>query len=78
MTESKDLAIVSQLAHLYDQMGNEEKAMVLTEPILAADPYNIAAAVNLGTHLVKRGRAQEAIDVWRKALARNPALPGRG
>ena len=72
----RDVPILSQLSQFHDRMGQEQLAMELCERIVTLDDSNTAAAVNLGTYLIKRGRAADAMTAWRKALARNPALTG--
>jgi tetratricopeptide (TPR) repeat protein len=70
----QDVAVLAQLAQIYDRMGQEDKATALCERIVRIDPAQIAAATNLGSYYMKRGRAQEAISLWRNALTRNPGL----
>jgi putative inorganic carbon (HCO3(-)) transporter len=71
-----DLLAASQLAQIYDRLGEEEKAMTLAERVVRLDPSRAAVAVNLGAYWIKRGRGAEAIRLWQDALARNPGLTG--
>ena len=48
--------------------------MTLSERAVRLDPSLVAVAVNLGTYYIKRGRAHEAIGLWKDALSRNPGL----
>lgn len=70
----KDIPLLLQLAQYYERMADEDRAEKLYAQILAADPANATAAVNLGTYQIRRGNATEAMALWLKALARNPAL----
>jgi len=72
----KDVAVLAQLAQFYDAMGDEERAMELSERILALDPGHLAATINLGTYRVKRGQVAEAIALWERALAKAPGSTG--
>jgi tetratricopeptide (TPR) repeat protein len=74
--DPQDIPVLSQLAQLYDGMGDEETAMAFCERIVRAKPANATAAINLGTYWIKRGRVREAIDLWQAALLRNPGLTG--
>ena len=69
-----DVLVLSQLAQIYDQSGDENQAMVISERVIRLDPTQVAVAVNLGTYYMKRGRAREAMRLWVDALARNPGL----
>jgi tetratricopeptide (TPR) repeat protein len=69
-----DVLVLSQLAQIYDQSGDENQAMALSERVIRLDPAQVAVAVNLGTYYIKRGRAREAMRLWTDALARNPGL----
>jgi tetratricopeptide (TPR) repeat protein len=70
----EDTLVLSQLAQLYDQAGDEDQAMALAERVVRLDPAQVAIAVNLGSYYIKRGRAREAMRLWTDALSRNPAL----
>lgn len=74
LRKADDVPALSQLAQIYDRLGDEEKAMALCERILRAEPTQAAAAINLGTYRMQRGRAREAMRLWEDALTRNPAL----
>jgi tetratricopeptide (TPR) repeat protein len=69
-----DVAVLAQLAQLYDLAGDEERAIALSERAVRLDATQVAVAVNLGTYYVQRGRAREAMRLWTDALSRNPAL----
>jgi hypothetical protein len=69
-----DVLVLSQLAQIHDQSGDENQAMVLSERVIRLDRAQVAVAVNLGTYYIKRGRAREAMRLWTDALARNPGL----
>jgi tetratricopeptide (TPR) repeat protein len=62
------------LAQLYDLTGDSAKAMGLFERILRLDPGQVSIAITLGTYYAQRGRAPEAIRLWKDALSRNPGL----
>jgi tetratricopeptide (TPR) repeat protein len=70
----EDILVLAQLAQLYDQSGDEDRAMALSERIVRLDPAQVAVAVNLGTYYIKRGRTREAMRLWTDALSRNPGL----
>lgn len=72
--DPSDVLVLSQLAQLHDQSGNESAAMALSERVVRLDPAQVAVAVNLGTYYIKRGRAREAMRLWTDALARSPGL----
>jgi len=71
-----DVAVLAQLAQLYDLAGDEDRAIALSERAVRLDATQVAVAVNLGTYYVQRGRAREAMRLWTDALSRNPALTG--
>ncbi len=70
----RDVAVLAQLAQLYDRAGQEDRAQLLYERVLRLDPVETAAAVNLGGYLMKKGRAAEAMALWESALRRNAGL----
>ena len=72
--DPKDTLVLAQLAQFYDQSGDEDSAMALSERVIRLDPAQVAVAVNLGTYYIKRGRAREAMRLWSDALSRNPGL----
>jgi Tetratricopeptide repeat/Cytochrome c554 and c-prime len=72
--DPKDVLVLAQLAQFYDQMGDENSAMALSERVIRLDPAQVPVAVNLGTYYIKRGRAREAMRLWTDALSRNPGL----
>src|SRR5829696_8988740 len=57
-------------------MGQDENAAALYTQILQLDPGHTTAAVNLGTHQIRQGKAKEAMALWLRALGRNPSLIG--
>jgi Tetratricopeptide repeat/Cytochrome c554 and c-prime len=69
-----DARVASQLAQLYDRMGNEQKACELYAQAVASDPAAIAPKVNLGTCLAKQGRLGESINVWADVVSRSPGM----
>jgi len=71
-----DVAVLAQLAQLYDLAGDEDLAIALSERAVRLDATQVAVAVNLGTYYIQRGRAREAMRLWTDALSRNPALTG--
>ena len=50
------------------------RAAQLYESVLRDNPYEPVALVNLGSHLARQGRSDEAGRLWERALATNPAL----
>jgi Flp pilus assembly protein TadD len=71
-----DIAVASQLAQIYDRIGNADRAAALYERVLAAEASNVAAAINLGTLLAQQGRTADAIRLWEGALKRAPGHTG--
>jgi len=71
-----DVAVLAQLAQLYDLAGDEDRAIALSERVVRLDASQVAVAVNLGTYYIQRGRTREAMRLWTDALSRNPALTG--
>ena len=55
--DPEDVAVLAQLAQLYDLGGDEDQAIALSERALRLDATQVAVAVNLGTYYVQRGRA---------------------
>ncbi len=72
--DPEDVAVLAQLAQLYDLSGDEDRAIALSERAVRLDRAQVAVAVNLGTYYIQRGRAREAMRLWADALSRNPAL----
>jgi Tfp pilus assembly protein PilF len=72
--DPKDTLVLAQLAQFYDQSGDEDSAVALSERVIRLDPAQVAVAVNLGTYYMKRGRTREAMRLWTDALSRNPGL----
>jgi hypothetical protein len=70
----EDVKVASELAQLYDRMGDEEKACNIFARIVASDKTDIRAALTLGVCLAKEGKIQESIRLWQGVLARDPAL----
>jgi hypothetical protein len=69
-----DIPALVQLANLYGYGGQEEQAIALYEKAIGADSSQVVAATNLGTHLMKIGRADEAMHLWSDVLTRSPGL----
>lgn len=69
-----DAKVASQLAQLYDRMGNEQKACELYAQAVASDPAAIAPKVNLGTCLAKQGKLEESMKAWADVVARSPGM----
>ena len=71
-----DIAVLSQLAQIYDRQGKEEPARSLYESILKLEPKHPTAAANLAVIRIKAGRSGEAISLWQISLHTNPAQTG--
>jgi hypothetical protein len=69
-----DPAIAAQLAYTWDLIGDHDTAEALYRQALKADPENLTALSNLGTHLAQKGQIAQAGDLWRKALTIDPGL----
>ena len=74
--DSGDVAVLQQLAQIYDRRGETEQAVSLYQRILRMDQTEVAARVNLASIYARRGRSAEAIALWKAALARDPGLTG--
>jgi tetratricopeptide (TPR) repeat protein len=61
-----------QLAHLLNDSGFKEKAVVRYEEYLKLDPRNADVIVDLGVCYYETGRNKEAIEVMEKALTIQP------
>ena len=76
--QPNDIPALVQLAHLYGYRGEEDQAIVLYERAVRADPTRVVAATNLGTYLIKKGRATRPCvsgpTSWREA----PVSKSRG
>ena len=70
-----DSKVATQLAQLFDKMGNDSRACALYERA-AADPDAIAVAINHGNCLARNGRTKESIAVWQGVLKRSPGEEG--
>ena len=71
-----DVPLLAQLAQFHERMGRQEPATTLYSQILTLDPTHPAAAINLGTALIRQGKSTEAIALWLRVLAANPGLIG--
>ena len=73
-----DGAVAAELGYTNDVGGDAGKAQALYEQALKADSENLLALTNLATHLAQAGRVNEAVGLWKKALAINPGsqVPG--
>jgi hypothetical protein len=72
----KDLAVLSQLAQIYDRQGKEDAAGPLYEAVLKLDSRHASSNANLGVIRVKQGQVDAAIALWRSSLRANPAQTG--
>jgi len=70
-----DSKVATQLAQLFDKMGNDSRACELYERA-SVDPEAIAAAINHGNCLARNGRAKESIAVWQGVLKSSPGEEG--
>lgn len=75
---AKDANLLAQLAYTDDLSRQPAKAEKLYQEALAADPENLLALTNLGTHLAMQGDFGKAIELWQKAVAINPGLQASG
>lgn len=57
------------------QMGHIERAEALLRELLAAEPGNLEAAVNLANALVLLRRPSEALELFKAASAADPSIP---
>jgi len=73
---ARDPDLNAQLAYLLARDGRNDQAERLYREVLAADPENIAALMNLGTLLAQSGRKSAAKNLWQRVLAINPRQPG--
>ena len=73
-SDASDEKVATQLAQLYDRMGNEPRACEIYAAVVAANPNAIAPAVNLGACLAKRGEIEQSIRLWTEVLKRSPSL----
>jgi tetratricopeptide (TPR) repeat protein len=78
-----DTDVVHEFVHAVSldvnpRFGNNPRwlweAVALYERAVRADPSQVVAASNLGTYLMKKGRATEAMRLWSDVLARSPGL----
>jgi tetratricopeptide (TPR) repeat protein len=69
-----DPKLLSQLAWLYDRLGDEDRAIAYYERALELDAAQPAAAITLGALYAKRANLEAAIRLWKDALERNPGL----
>ncbi len=70
--DPNDTAVGSQLAQLYDRMGQEPAACEIYGQIAKTPVPPPAAAINWGTCLAKQGRVPESIPFWRSVTVRSP------
>jgi len=71
--QPSDTTVASQLAQLYDRMGQESQACAIYAGIMKTPLPPPAAATNWGTCLAKAGRLTESIPVWRSVTDRSPS-----
>ena len=62
----------ANLAHLFLDQGNFDKAWKHFEEAMRASPGNVAFMINFGIDLGRRGRIREAEFVFRRALSLDP------
>jgi hypothetical protein len=75
-SQPDDARVATQLAQLFDRMGQERKACEIYARVLKIQPEAIAAAINLGTCLAKENRLEESMRLWADVLGRSPGHEG--
>jgi hypothetical protein len=73
-----DSEVQVRLADLEERAGNSSGALALYRAALLQDANSVVAMVNLGRLYGSRGMLDEAIQLWREALKRNPCLAEAG
>ncbi len=71
--QPSDTPVASQLAQLYDRMGQDNKACEIYGEIHKTPFPPPAAAINWGTCLAKEGRLTESIPIWQGVTERSPS-----
>jgi predicted CXXCH cytochrome family protein len=69
---SNDIPAMVQLAHLYGNVGEPERAIALYEKAVDADASQVVAANNLAAYRMQGDRTGDAIKLWSGVLARSP------
>ncbi len=69
-----DAAALVYLAEFYRDAGDDAHAFPIYEQVWRMDRTQYAAAAALGAYQMQRGNLAEAIQLWRDALAVNPAM----
>jgi len=77
-TSKGDSEVQVRLADLQERAGKSSEASVLYQAALRQDANAVVAMVNLGRIYGSRGLLDEAIQLWREALKRNPCLAEAG
>jgi Flp pilus assembly protein TadD len=72
-TSAEDVRVGSALAELYDHVGDEATGCRLFTDVVASDPTDVRASLNLGICLAKQGQLQESVRLWRDAIERDPS-----
>ena len=67
-----DPALLSSLAYIEQQRGNDSQARELYEDALKYDPNSLDAATNLGVLDAKEGHVEKAVKLWQSAFERAP------
>jgi tetratricopeptide (TPR) repeat protein len=64
----------SQLARVYQESGQTDKAMALIEKTAGANPQDARAQFNRGIYLLNAGKSAEAIEAFEAAIKADPAM----
>lgn len=72
--EPHNAQALNNLAVIYRQTGDADRALQLVQAALRRDPNNAEIFYNLGNIHKDRGQHQEAIDAYEQAVARQPDL----
>jgi hypothetical protein len=72
---ARDPQTLVYLAELYRGRRDDANALPLYEEAWRTDRSQYAAAAALGAYRMQRGNLEEAIRLWKQALAISPALP---
>jgi len=67
-----DVTLHNDVALMYDEMGQPEKAALHFEAVAKLQPNSSAAHDNFGTSLAAAGKLSEAVDQYRQALRLEP------
>jgi tetratricopeptide (TPR) repeat protein len=69
-----DAPALVYLAEFYRDANDDARALPLYEQVWRMDRTQYAAAAALGAYQMQRGNLAGAIELWREALALNPAM----